>query len=246
MHRYQILIEYDGTSYVGWQTQRKGKSIQKTVQASLKKLLKENIILFSAGRTDSGVHAIEQSAHFDVKNKIYNIHKIIKSLNFFLNNKNISIINIKNKKNNFHARYSAKERIYLYIILNRYSPSSLNKDREWHIRKKLDINLIRKGAKKLIGTHDFSTFRASNCSSKNPVRTINNIIINKSKNRIKLKFKSKSFLKNQVRSMVGCLKYVGEKKWDLKKFENVIVKKDRKKIAPPAPACGLYLDKIIY
>ncbi len=246
MHRYQILIEYDGTSYVGWQTQRKGKSIQKTVQASLKKLLKENIILFSAGRTDSGVHAIEQSAHFDVKNKIYNIHKIIKSLNFFLNNKNISIINIKNKKNNFHARYSAKERIYLYIILNRYSPSSLNKDREWHIRKKLDINLIRKGAKKLIGTHDFSTFRASNCSSKSPVRTINNIIISKIKNRIKLKFKSKSFLKNQVRSMVGCLKYVGEKKWDLKKFENVIVKKDRKKIAPPAPACGLYLDKIIY
>ena len=246
MHRYQILIEYDGTSYVGWQTQRKGKSIQKTVQASLKKLLKENIILFSAGRTDSGVHAIEQSAHFDVKNKIYNIHKIIKSLNFFLNNKNISIINIKNKKNNFHARYSAKERIYLYIILNRYSPSSLNKDREWHIRKKLDINLIRKGAKKLIGTHDFSTFRASNCSSKSPVRTINNIIISKIKNRIKLKFKSKSFLKNQVRSMVGCLKYVGEKKWKPEKIKKIIKSKKRSECAPPAPASGLFLKKVFY
>ena len=107
----------------------------------------------------------------------------------------ISIINIKKKKNNFHARYSAKERIYLYIIHNRFSPSTINKDREWHIRKKLDINLIKKGAKKLIGTHDFSTFRASNCSAKSPIRTINKIIIRKSKNRIKLKFKSKSFLK---------------------------------------------------
>ena len=246
MHRYQILIEYDGTSYVGWQIQKKGKSIQKTVQSVLKKIFKQKIILFSAGRTDSGVHAREQSAHFDVKNKIQNIDKIIKSLNFFLNNKNISIIKIKKKKNNFHARYLAKERIYLYIILNRPSPSTLNKYREWHIRKKLDINLIRKGAKKLIGTHDFSTFRASNCSSKTPIRTINEIIVRKQNNRIKLKFKSKSFLKNQVRSMVGCLKYIGEKKWNLKKFENIIIQKDRKKVAPPAPACGLYLEKIIY
>ena len=246
MHRYQILIEYDGTSYVGWQIQKKGKSIQKTLQSTLRKLLKQNIILISAGRTDSGVHAIEQSAHFDVKNKILNIKKIIKSLNFFLNNKKISIVDIKKRKNIFHARYSAKKRIYLYIILNRFSPSVLNKDREWHIRKKLDINLIRKGAKKLIGTHDFSTFRASNCSSKSPIKTINEIIVRKSNNRIKLKFKSKSFLKNQVRSMVGCLKFLGEKKWNLKKFENVITEKDRKKVAPPAPASGLYLKKIIY
>jgi len=246
MYRYQILIEYVGTSYVGWQIQKKGKSIQKTVQLTLSKLLKQKIILFSAGRTDAGVHSLEQSAHFDAKNKIQNIDKIIKSLNFFLNKKMISIINVKKKNINFHARHSAKERIYLYVINNRLSPSTLNKDREWHIRKKLDINLIRKGSKKLIGTHDFSTFRASNCSAKSPIRTINEIKVSKSKNRIKLKFKSKSFLKNQVRSMVGCLKYLGEKKWNLRKFENIIIKKDRKKVAPPAPACGLYLEKIIY
>ena len=246
MYRYQILIEYVGTSFVGWQIQKRGKSIQKTVQSILSKLLKQKIKLFSAGRTDAGDHSSEQSAHFDVKNKIQNINKIIKSLNFFLNNKMISIIKIKKKNIIFHARYSAKERIYLYIINNRLSPSTLNKDREWHIRKKLDINLIKKGCKKLIGTHDFSTFRASNCSAKSPIRTINEIIVSKSKNRIKLKFKSKSFLKNQVRSMVGCLKYLGEGKWDLKKFENVFNKKDRKKVAPPAPACGLYLEKIIY
>tara|TARA_Y100001970_G_scaffold54421_1_gene68993 strand:+ start:1767 stop:2507 length:741 start_codon:yes stop_codon:yes gene_type:complete len=246
MHRYNILVEYVGTPFIGWQIQKKGHSIQKIIQLSLSKLLKQEIKLYGSGRTDSGVHALGQSAHFDVKNKIEKIDKLIKSLNFFLNKKMISIINIKKKNINFHARYSAKERSYIYIIQNRFSPSLLNKDREWHIRKKLDLNLIKKGSKKLIGKHNFSTFRASNCNSKSPVRTINDIVITKSKNQIKLKFKSKSFLKNQVRSMVGCLKFLGEKKWSLKKFEDVFKKKDRKKVAPPAPACGLYLEKVIY
>ena len=246
MYRYQILIEYVGTSFVGWQIQKKGKSVQKTVQSILSKLLKEKIVLYGSGRTDAGVHALEQSAHFDIKKKIPNIGKTVKSLNFFLNDKMISIIKIKKKNINFHARHSAKERIYLYKIHNRVSPSVLNKEREWHIRKKLDINLIKKGSKKLVGTHDFSTFRASNCSAKSPIRTINEILVIKSKNCIKLKFKSKSFLKNQVRSMVGCLKYLAEGKWDLKKFETIFIKKERKKVAPPAPACGLYLEKIIY
>jgi len=246
MYRYQILIEYDGTPYIGWQIQKKGNSIQKTIQLALSKLLGKKIVLYGSGRTDAGVHALEQSAHFDVKNKLENIDRIIKSLNFFLNNKMISIIKIKKKNLNFHARHSAKKRIYLYIIQNRFSPSTINKNREWHIRKKLDIKLIKKGTKKLLGTHDFSAFRSSNCSAKTPIRTINEIIIIKSKNRIKLKFKSKSFLKNQVRSMVGCLKYLGEKKWNLNKFIDVLEKKDRKKVAPPAPACGLYLEKIIY
>jgi len=246
MYRYQILIEYVGTFFVGWQIQKNGKSVQKTLQSVLSKLLKEKVILYGSGRTDAGVHALEQSAHFDVKKKIQNIDKTIKSLNFFLNDKMISIIKIKRKNIDFHARHSAKERIYIYLIQNRLSPSTINKDREWHIRKKLDINLIKKGSKKLVGTNDFSTFRASNCSAKSPIRTINAILVSKSKNCIKLKFKSKSFLKNQVRSMVGCLKYLGEGKWDLKKFETVFIKKDRKKVAPPAPACGLYLEKIIY
>ncbi len=246
MHRYQILIEYVGTSFIGWQIQKKGKSIQKTIQTILSKLLRQKVVLYGSGRTDAGVHAIEQSAHFDIKNKIQNTDKMLKSLNFFLNSRMISIIKIRKKNINFHARYSAKERIYLYLIENRLSPSTLNKDRAWHIRKKLDIKLIKKGSKKLVGTHDFSTFRASNCSSKSPVRTINEITVSKSKNYIKIKFKSKSFLKNQVRSMVGCLKYLGEKKWDIKKFKDVIIKKDRRIVAPPAPACGLYLEKIIY
>ena len=246
MYRYHILIEYVGTQFIGWQIQKKGNSVQRKIQLSLSKLLKQKIVLYGSGRTDAGVHALEQSAHFDVKIKIQNIDKLIKSLNFFLKEKKISIINIKQKNFNFHARHSAKERSYIYLIQNRLSPSVLNKDREWHIRKKLDLDLIKKGSKKLIGTHDFSTFRASNCNAKSPVKTINKIIITKYQSRIKLKFKSKSFLKNQVRSMVGCLKYLGEKKWNLKDFEKIIKHKDRRKVAPPAPACGLYLEKIIY
>ena len=246
MHRYQILIEYVGTNFIGWQKQSKGQSIQKLIQIKVSKLLKEKINLVGSGRTDSGVHAVEQSAHFDCKKRIENLSKFLQSINYFLNNKLISITNIKKRSLNFHARFSAKQRIYTYIIFNRISKPSIEKNRGWHIRKKLDLKLMKKGAKKLLGTHDFSTFRASNCSAKSPIRTINEIIVNKSKNRIKLKFKSKSFLKNQVRSMVGCLKYLGEGKWDLKKFESIFIKKDRKKVAHPAPSCGLYLEKIIY
>jgi len=246
MFRYQILIEYDGTSYVGWQIQKKGKSIQKTIQLTLSKLLKQKITLYGSGRTDAGVHALEQSAHFDVKNKIQNIDKLIKSLNFFLNHKRISIINIKKKKINFHARHSAKERTYLYIIQNRLSPSTLNKDKEWHIKKKLDINLIKKGAKNLIGTFDYSTFRSSSCQAKSPIRTIKSIKIRSSKNKIEIEFKSQSFLQQQVRSMVGCLKYLGEKKWDLKTFDKVFKSKKRILCAPPAPPEGLFLTKVTY
>ena len=122
----------------------------------------------------------------------------------------------------------------------------INYNREWNIRNKLDTNLMKRGAKKLIGTHDFSTFRASNCVAKSPIRTINKIQILKSKKQIKIRIKSPSFLKSQVRSMVGSLKYLSEKKWDLKKFNIILKSKDRKKCAPLAPAHGLYLEKVIY
>ena len=246
MIRYQLLIEYVGTSFIGWQIQKKGKSIQKTIQNVLSNLLKEKISLHGSGRTDKGVHAMEQSAHFDCQKKINNINKLIKSLNYFLNKNKISILKIKQKKNNFHSRFSAKERVYLYLIRNNHSPSMLNHNREWNIRKNLDINLMKRGAKKLIGTHNFSTFRASNCNSKNPIKTINNIQILKSNKQIKIRIKSQSFLKSQVRSIVGSLKYLSEKKWNLKKFNQVFRSKNRKNCAPLAPPHGLYLEKVKY
>ena len=246
MIRYQLLIEYVGTSFIGWQTQKKGKSIQKTIQNVLSNLLKEKISLHGSGRTDKGVHAMEQSAHFDCQKKIVDTNKLTKSLNYFLNKNKISILKIKQKKNNFHSRFSAKERVYLYLIRNNHSPSMLNHNREWNIRKNLDINLMKKGAKKLIGTHNFSTFRAANCNSKNSIKTINNIQILKSNKQIKIRVKSKSFLKSQVRSIVGSLKYLSEKKWNLKKFNYVFRSKNRKNCAPLAPPHGLYLEKVKY
>jgi tRNA pseudouridine38-40 synthase len=246
MHRYQILIEYVGTNFIGWQIQSKGQSIQKLIQIKISKLLKEKINLVGSGRTDSGVHAVEQSAHFDCKKKIKNLDKFLQSINFFLNIKLISITNIKNKSLNFHARFSAKQRIYTYVIFNRISRPSIEKNRGWHIRKKLDLKLMKKGAKKLLGTNDFSTFRSSSCNAKSPIRTIKSIKIKEVKNKIQIQFKSQSFLQQQVRSMVGCLKYLAEKKWDLKKFENVFKSKKRTLCAPPAPAHGLFLERVIY
>jgi len=246
MHRYQILIEYIGTDFVGWQIQPKGKSVQKLIQSKLTKLLNQKISIVGSGRTDSGVHAIEQSAHFDCKKKIQNLNKFIKSINYFVKNKGISVINIQKKNTNFHARFSAKQRIYKYIIFNRLSKPSIEKERGWHIIKKLDINLMKSGAKKLLGTKDFSTFRASSCNAKSPIKTIKSIKIKLIKNKIEIKFQSQSFLQQQVRSMVGCLKYLAERKWDLKKFELIIKSKKRILCAPPAPSHGLFLEKVIY
>jgi len=246
MHRYQVLIEYVGTNFVGWQIQPQGKSIQKLIQKKLSKLLKEKISLIGSGRTDAGVHAIEQSAHFECKKEIQNLDKFLKSLNHFVNDKNVSIINIKEKNINFHARFSAKQRIYKYIIFNRLSRPSIEKERGWHIIKELDITLMKKGAKKLLGTKDFSTFRSSSCNAKSPIRTMKSIKIKSNKGRIEIQFKSQSFLQQQVRSMVGCLKYLAEKKWDLNKFDLVLKSKKKILCAPPAPAEGLFLEKVIY
>ena len=246
MHRYQILIEYVGTNFIGWQIQSKGKSIQKLIQTKLSKLLKEKILLIGSGRTDAGVHATEQSAHFECKKEIQNLDKFIKSINHFVNDMNISIINIKKRSINFHARFSAKQRIYKYVILNRLSRPSIDRERGWHIIKELDVTLMKKGAKKLLGTKDFSTFRSSSCNAKSPIRTIKSIKIKSIKGRIEIQFKSQSFLQQQVRSMVGCLKYLAEKKWNLKKFDFVLKSKKRILCAPPAPAEGLFLEKVIY
>ena len=246
MYRYQILIEYVGTNFIGWQIQSKGRSIQKSIQTKVSKILKAKIKIVGSGRTDAGVHAIEQSAHFDCKKKIENLDKFLNSINYFLNIKLISIINIKKKNLDFHARFSAKERIYRYIIFNRVSSPSIEKNRGWHIKKKLDLKIMKKGAKKLLGTNDFSTFQASSCNAKSAIKTMKLVQINENKNKIQIKFKSQSFLQHQVRSMVGCLKYLAEGKWNLDKFEKVLKSKKRIYCAPPAPAHGLFLEKVIY
>lgn len=246
MITYHILIEYVGTKFVGWQIQKNGLSIQEILQKKLKKILKIETVVFGSGRTDAGVHAVEQSAHFKIKKEITDKKKFINSLNFFLSRYKISVLNIKKKNKNFHARHSAKKRTYKYVIINRQAPLSIEKNRAWNLRKKLNIKIMKKGANMLIGTKNFSTFRASSCSAKSPIKTMEEVKIKKIGEKIEIKFVSKSFLQQQVRSMVGCLKYLGENKWTLKKFKEVIISKKRSNCAPPAPPHGLYLDKVDY
>ena len=246
MFKYQILVEYVGTNFRGWQIQKKGKTIQGLIQEKVSNILKEKIILLGSGRTDTGVHAIEQSAHFECKNEIKNLKRFLKSINHFLNRDGVTILKIKKRSKNFHARFSAKIRIYKYVIINQLSKPVLDNNRGWHIMKELDVVAMKKGAKKLLGTKDFSTFRASSCRAKSPIKTMKFVKIRTYKNKIEIEFRSQSFLQQQVRSMVGCLKYLGERRWSLNKFESVIKSKKRILCAPPAPPEGLYLTRIIY
>ena len=246
MLNYQIIIEYLGTNYVGWQKQKNGISIQSLVQTALNKTLKSKIKINGSGRTDAGVHALAQSANFFSKNEIKDKFKFLNSINHFLKNTSISILSLKKRNHNFHARHSAKKRLYEYIIFNRIGKLTINKNRSWLVKKKLDFKKMKKAINYLYGTHNFSAFRSASCCAKNPIRTISKVNIKKGGDKIIMTFESKSFLQNQVRSMVGCLKYVGEKKWKPEKIKYVINSKKRKLCAPPAPPDGLYLRNITY
>ncbi len=246
MFNYLLKIEYDGTNFVGWQSQKNGNSIQDSIEKSLKKVLKNKVKIIGAGRTDKGVHALSQFANFKLKKKIEDKKAFINSINFFLKKKLITILDIKEEKKNFHARFSAKLRTYEYLIINRQGSLSIDKNRAWHVKNNIDLKLMKKGAKILEGTQDFSTFRAASCSAKSPIKKMYPIKIINVNGKIKIRFTSISFLQNQVRSMVGCLKYLSTGKWSITDFKKAFKSKLRNNCAPPAPACGLYLKKIKY
>ena len=244
MFTYQIKVEYLGTNFVGWQIQKNGLSVQEVLEKALSKFLNNKISVMGSGRTDAGVHASEQSAHFRTKKNITNENIFLSSINFFLRKYPVAILSIKKRSKKFHARHSASKRIYKYLIINRQSSLVLEKNKAWHIKKKLNVKLMKKGARKLTGTHNFSTFRSSSCVSKSPIKTLKKAIVRKEKNKIIFTFVSKSFLQQQVRSMVGSLKYLGEGKWDLKDFKRAFKSKKRSMCAPIAPPHGLYLYKV--
>lgn len=246
MFNYLIKIEYDGTNFVGWQSQKNGKSIQDIVEKALKKVLKTEIKIIGSGRTDKGVHALSQYANFKTKIKINEKKIFLNSINFFLKKKFVSILDVQTKKHDFNARFSAKLRTYEYLIINRQGNLSIDRDKAWHIKKKINLKLMKQGAKILEGTHDFSIFRASSCTAKSPIKKMYPIKISKTKDKIKIRFSSKSFLQNQVRSMVGCLKYLSTSKWSITEFKKAFQSKKRSRCAPPAPACGLYLFDVKY
>ena len=243
---YQIIIEYLGQSFVGWQKQKNGISVQAVVEKALHKTFKSKVKLIGSGRTDSGVNAMQQSANFYLKKKIKDNYPILQSINFYLKKYDVTILKIQRRNQKFHARHSAKKRVYEYIILNRLAKPVIDKNRSWHVKKKLDLEKMKKAIKYFYGTHDFTAFRASSCSAKSPVRTIDYVNVKSKKEKIIINFKSRSFLQKQVRSMVGCLKYVGENKWKPERIKKILLSKKRDECAPPAPPDGLFLKKIFY
>ena len=178
MQRYKIKIEYEGTPFVGWQFQKNGQSVQEVLQKAIFNFSKEKVIVTGAGRTDSGVHALGQVAHFDLKKKMQK-KNLLPAINQNIGSKPVTVLKINKVNKKFHARHDAKKRTYVYLIINRQSPLVLQKNKAWHIRKKLDVKIMKKGAKLLLGTHNFSTFRASSCGAKSPIKTMEKISIKK-------------------------------------------------------------------
>ena len=240
-----LRIEYDGTPFVGWQTQENGNSIQKELEVAAQKLIGEPTHIQGAGRTDSGVHAVGQAAHLDVPLN-YSTHSVMMGLNSYLKGLPISVLSATKVGGKFNARFDAIERHYLYRILIRRAPPSLNAFRVWHLKNELDYEAMNIAAEYLVGKHDFTSFRAAACQAKSPVKTLTDLRISKVEDEIHIEAYARSFLHHQVRNIVGTLKLVGEGKWDRTDILSALAARDRSAAGPTAPATGLYLMAVIY
>jgi tRNA pseudouridine38-40 synthase len=245
MPRYRLTIEYDGTPFVGWQVQPDGVSIQGALQAALLKLTGEAAGMRGAGRTDAGVHARGQVAHFDLEGE-WPPAKLRDGLNFYLKPQPIVVLACHAAPADFDARFSATARHYLYRILARRSPPALERNRVWWIPRAIDADAMRDAASVLVGRHDFTTFRAVQCQAKSPVRTLDRLDVTREGDEIRIAASARSFLHNQVRSMVGSLKLVGEGKWTRDDLRAALEARDRTACGPVAPAAGLYLMAVDY
>jgi tRNA pseudouridine38-40 synthase len=248
MPRYKLTLEYDGTPYCGWQKQDGQNSVQGALEAALQQFVQAPVEAVCAGRTDAGVHARGQVAHVDlpVERAPFNI---CEGLNVILLPHPISVLAAEESTPEFHARFDAKKRHYLYRIINRSSRLALDATRAWHIFRPLDLDAMREAAAYLIGKHDFTSFRSSACQSKDPVKTLDEIrIVQREKNpeQVMIYVSARSFMHNQVRNMVGTLSLVGTGKWTPAQVKEALEAKDRSASGPTAPAHGLYLTRVEY
>ena len=249
MFRYALKIEYMGTYFHGWQRQENLETVQGAINFALKSLDPFCNGIIGAGRTDAGVHATGQVAHLDLK-KNWDPNRLQHALNFYLKPKLIAIIGVAEVDSNFHSRFSAIKRHYLFKIMNRSAPLTLEKHRFWHVGRPLDIKKMEQAASYLIGKHDFTTFRSSLCQAKSPIKSIDLIKISKTNssegNTIEVKLEARSFLHNQVRSIVGTLEKVGSKVWPPERVKSALDSKNRSECGPVAPPSGLYLSRVDY
>jgi tRNA pseudouridine38-40 synthase len=245
MARYRITIEYDGTPYVGWQIQDNGPSVQARLAQAMEAFCGERVVPAGAGRTDAGVHALGQVAHFDLE-KDWPTDTVRDALNAHLRPDPVSVLACDVVEDDFDARFSAKSRQYLYRICGRRAPLALDRDRVWQVSVTLDADAMHTAAQLLVGKHDFTTFRAAQCQAKSPVKTLNRLDVARIGAEVHINAEARSYLHNQVRSMIGALKLVGEGKWRARDLEAALASKDRAACAPVAPPHGLYLMKVRY
>ena len=237
MARYKINIEYDGTDLIGWQSNADGVSVQSLLEEALFQFCGEKTTVYAAGRTDAGVHAINMVAHFDLEREQIP-ETIMRAVNFYLVNKPVSVLNCERVGDDFHARFSCVARHYKYMVINRSAPVVLEKNRAWWVPQKLDVNAMKSAAKKLIGKHDFTSFRSSQCQSKSPIKTLDSCVITQNDDKIVFEFSARSFLHHQVRNMVGTLIEIGMgKPYDI---DDIFAARDRSAAGINAPSCGLY------
>jgi tRNA pseudouridine38-40 synthase len=245
MRRYRLTIEYDGSPFVGWQRQDNGPSVQGALEVAIFHLSAEQVTVTGAGRTDTGVHALGQVAHFDLV-KDFAPEKIRDALNHFLRPAPVAVLDAAVVPPEFHARFSATARHYLYRIVCRRPPLALDRGRAWHVVHELDADAMDAAAQYLVGKHDFTTFRASECQAKSPVKTLDRLSVRRAVDEIDVEASARSFLHHQVRSMVGTLKLVGEGKWRPREVDEALDACDRSRCGPVAPSDGLHLVRVDY
>ncbi len=247
MPRYKLTIEYDGTAYVGWQRQTNGYAVQEAVEKAIAGFSLETVTVHVAGRTDTGVHALGQVAHVDLS-RDWGERKVLLAINAFLAmaEEAVAVLSVEKVSDDFHARFSAKARAYEYRIHERLPPLTLDRRRAWWVKRPLDVDVMNAAGLKLLGTHDFSTFRAAQCQAKSPIRTLDRIEARREGEMIIFTVEARSFLHNQVRSMVGTLKCVGEGRWTQDELVRAFEARDHQQCGALAPPHGLYLARVDY
>ena len=245
MPRYKLILEYDGGGLVGWQRQANGLSVQEILETAVERFCGRKLIVHGAGRTDAGVHALAQVAHVDLP-KEAPTDVIRNALNQHVKPHAVSVVAVERVADNFDARRSARGRVYRYRILNRRAPASIDRGRVWHVGPPLDLDAMREGAALLLGKHDFTSFRDSDCQAKSPVKTLDVLDVTRADEEIQIEARARSFLHHQVRNMVGSLKLVGAGKWRAQRIAEALDARDRRAGGPTAPPDGLYLVEVIY
>ena len=245
MPRYRLTIEYDGTGFLGWQYQDHGHTVQGVLEAAIIKLHGEYFNVQCAGRTDTGVHALAQVAHVDLP-RVWDIFELINAINGNVRPHLVSVVAAVEVTTDFHARFSATGRDYLFRILNRRAPPTIDKNRVWHIPTKLNYEAMHEAAQYLVGTHDFTTFRAAECQAQSPIKTLDRFDVSRYGDEIEIVAEARSFLHHQVRSMAGSLRMVGEGKWKPIDLKRALEARDRSACGPVAPPSGLYLVGVRY